>query len=463
MADRNLIQGAAALAQADGNMSRAFGAGLAQEATRIADDIIKKENERIAQVKNDMNLAAQFIGKMASTGSAAGQYKNILTSEGMNVKNKLNEIALDPSLNPVEKAAAYTKAVDEYNVLASTYASDQEKLVALQGVVRAGSYSNTIDRDTEEFGIARSLGTGDYEIIKDGYLVNGKKITSAELDQYVQLYKPKNIEAFSKLDIDLRNSITNAKGRKDIEKTVVNTANSIPVDQKLNYLVDYKGQAYNNFFQDGKINEDLVETAYSTEINKIRNESSVQPVIETKTIAGSDTFQSVFNTTDRYISQNNLGEQMVNSGVEISGRDVIKATEPDTNGNMIVSVQFSMKDGNPRVKDLTLNINNPDQRYLIDKAFAEQSFSGKSLQDFNTFYLNNISNLFTQQKIEEEINMDDFESNLIGGVEDTLQDIKETKAKKDAFDIGLGKKTNIKPELNIRERSTIPPVRRTKN
>tara|TARA_R100001480_G_C4738880_1_gene181778 strand:- start:618 stop:2009 length:1392 start_codon:yes stop_codon:yes gene_type:complete len=463
MADRNLIQGAAALAQADGNMSRAFGAGLAQEATRIADDIIKKENERIAQVKNDMNLAAQFIGKMASTGSAAGQYKNILTSEGMNVKNKLNEIALDPSLNPVEKAAAYTKAVDEYNVLASTYASDQEKLVALQGVVRAGSYSNTIDRDTEEFGIARSLGTGDYEIIKDGYLVNGKKITSAELDQYVQLYKPKNIEAFSKLDIDLRNSITNAKGRKDIEKTVVNTANSIPVDQKLNYLVDYKGQAYNNFFQDGKINEDLVETAYSTEINKIRNESSVQPVIETKTIAGSDTFQSVFNTTNRYISQNNLGEQMVNSGVEISGRDVIKATEPDTNGNMIVSVQFSMKDGNPRVKELTLNINNPDQRYLIDKAFAEQSFSGKSLQDFNTFYLNNISNLFTQQKIEEEINMDDFESNLIGGVEDTLQDIKETKAKKDAFDIGLGKKTNIKPELNIRERSTIPPVRRTKN
>ena len=440
MADRNLIQGAAALAQADGNMSRAFGAGLAQEATRIADDIIKKENERIAQVKNDMNLAAQFIGKMASTGSAAGQYKNILTSEGMNVKNKLNEIALDPSLNPVEKAAAYTKAVDEYNVLASTYASDQEKLVALQGVVRAGSYSNTIDRDTEEFGIARSLGTGDYEIIKDGYLVNGKKITSAELDQYVQLYKPKNIEAFSKLDIDLRNSITNAKGRKDIEKTVVNTANSIPVDQKLNYLVDYKGQAYNNFFQDGKINEDLVETAYSTEINKIRNESSVQPVIETKTIAGSDTFQSVFNTTNRYISQNNLGEQMVNSGVEISGRDVIKATEPDTNGNMIVSVQFSMKDGNPRVKELTLNINNPDQRYLIDKAFAEQSFSGKSLQDFNTFYLNNISNLFTQQKIEEEINMDDFESNLIGGVEDTLQDIKETKAKKDAFDIGLGKK-----------------------
>ena len=463
MADRDLIQGAAVLAQAEGNMSLALGAGITQEATRIADDIIKRENERIAQVKNDMNLAAQFIGKMASTGTASGQYRDILTQEGINTKNKLNEIALDNSLNAVEKAAAYTQAVDEYNTLASTYGADQEKLVSLQGVVRSGNYSNTINRDTEEFKIARELGLGNYKIVKDGYLVNGKKITSAELDQYIQLYKPKNIEGFSEFDVGLRNSFTDAKGRKDIEKTIVNTATSIPIDQKLNYLVDYKGQAYNNFYKDGKIQEDIVETVYLTEINKIRNESSVQPIVETKTIAGSDTFQSVFNTTNRYISQNNLGEQMVNSGVEISGRDVIKATEPDANGNMIVSVQFSMKDGNPRVKELTLNINNPDQRYLIDKAFAEQSFSGKSLQDFNTFYLNNISNLFTQQKIEEEINMDDFESDLIGGVEDTLQDIKERKAKKDAFDIGLGKKRNIKPELNIRERSTIPPVRRTKN
>jgi hypothetical protein len=282
MADRDLIQGAAVLAQAEGNMSRALGAGITQEATRIADDIIKRENERIAQVKNDMNLAAQFIGKMASTGTVAGQYRDILTQEGINTKNKLNQIALDNSLNAVEKAAAYTQAVDEYNSLASTYGADQEKLVNLQGVVRAGSYSNTIDRDTEEFGIARSLGTGDYKIVKDGYLVNGKKITSAELDQYIQLYKPKNIEGFGKFEAELRNSITSAKGKKDIENSFINTALAIPIDQKLDYLVDYKGQAYNNFFQDGKINEDVVKTAFATEMNNLRNESAVAPLVETK-------------------------------------------------------------------------------------------------------------------------------------------------------------------------------------
>ena len=92
MADKNLIAGAAALARSESMLGSALGAGLTQEATRIADDIIKKENERQAQVKNDMNLAAQFIGKMASTGTAAGQYRDILTQEGIKTKNRLNEI-----------------------------------------------------------------------------------------------------------------------------------------------------------------------------------------------------------------------------------------------------------------------------------------------------------------------------------------------------------------------------------
>ena len=282
-ADKNLIQGAAALAQSEGNMSRAFGAGLTQEATRIAGDIMKREEERQAQVKNDMNLAAQFIGKMASTGTAAGQYKNILTSEGMNVKNRLNEIALDPSLNAVEKAAAYTKAVDEYNVLASTYAGDQEKLVNLQGIVRAGNYSNTIERDSEEFGIARALGLGEYKIIKDGYLVNGKKITSAELDKYVGLYKPKNIEAFAKLDSELRSSIRDAKGDKSSEESILNEALSIPVEQKLNYLVDYKNQAYSNFVnENNELNEEVINIAYNTEMNNLQTESAVSPIVKTR-------------------------------------------------------------------------------------------------------------------------------------------------------------------------------------
>lgn len=284
-ADKNLIQGAATLSQAEGNMSRAFGAGLAQEATRIAGDIVKREEERQAQVKNDMNLAARFIGKMASTGSATGQYKNILTSAGMATKNKLNEIALDSSLNAVEKAAAYTKAVDEYNVLASTYSADQEKLVALQGIVRSGNYSNTINRDTEEFQIARALGTGDYKIVRDGYIVNGKKIKSEELDQYIGLYESKNMEAFSKFDSELRKSIRDAKGNKSYEDSVLGEARNIPVEQKLKYLVNYKEQAYNNFVnENNELNEDSINAVYDKVLDDLRKESSVKPLVSSTTV-----------------------------------------------------------------------------------------------------------------------------------------------------------------------------------
>lgn len=464
MADRNLIAGAAALAQSQAAKSLGFGAGLAQEATRIASDIIKREEERKTQVKNDMNLAAQFIGKMASTGAASGQYKNILTSEAMSTKNRLNEIALDQSLNAVEKAAEYTKAVDKYNTLASTYASDQEKLIALQSVVRAGNYSNTVDRNTEEFQIARALGTGDYEIVKDGYVVNGKKIRSAELNNYVGLYEPKNIEGFATFDSQLRNSIRGAKGNKGAEQSILNEALNIPAEQKLKYLVDYKDQAYSNFVnENNEINEDAINTAYLSEMNKLRSESAIDPIVEVTTVPGLDIYQSIVGTTDRYINQNNLGEQLQTGGYKLDNKEIIQATEPDENGNMIITLQVTMKDGKLQGQEVTLNINNPDHRYLIDKTFADKSYSGKTLQEFNTFYLNNLPNLIIQQQLQnqiiEEANMGDFENNVI----DTLSEIKETKAKKDAFEIGLGKKRNIKPKLNIREKSSIPTVNRKIN
>lgn len=352
-ADKNLIQGAATLAQVEGNMSRAFGAGLTQEATRIAGDIMKREEERQAQVKNDMNLAAQFIGKMASTGTAAGQYKNILTSEGMSVKNKLNEIALDSSMNAVEKAAAYTRAVDEYNVLASTYAGDQEKLVNLQGIVRAGNYSNTIDRNTEEFEIARKLGTGDYKIVKDGYIVNGKTITSAELDNYVGLYKPKNMEAFSTFDGQLRNSIRGAKGNKNVEQSILNEAINIPTEQKLNYLVDYKDQAYSNFVnKNNEFNEEAINTAYNTEMNNLRTESAVNPIVETKEDDASIGIQYYNLLKDSFSDETKLmpfiGRFGIREGVELD-EGTIQKVERTEDG-----ISVETKDENDKIQQQVL-------------------------------------------------------------------------------------------------------------
>ena len=373
-ADKNLITGAAALAQSESMLGSALGAGLTQEATRIADDIIKKENERQAQVKNDMNLAAQFIGKMASTGTAAGQYKNILTTEGIATKNKLNQIALDPSLNAVEKAAAYTKAVDEYNVLASTYAGDQEKLVALQGVVRAGNYSNTVDRNTEEFKIARALGTGDYEIVKDGYMVNGKKITSAELDQYVGLYEPKNTEGFATFNSQLRSNIRNAKGNKDVEQSILNEALNIPVEQKLKYLVDYENEAYSNFVnENNEINEEIINTTYKRKMVELKNQSAIDPIVETEKDDASIGIQYYNllseNLTDEAKIMPFLSNFGIRKGVELD-EGVIENTERVSDG-----IKISIKNDKGNIEEKTLNATE-----LLDIILANVSLTASQAQ-----------------------------------------------------------------------------------
>ena len=376
MADKNLIAGAAALARSESMLGSALGAGLTQEATRIADDIIKKENERQAQVKNDMNLAAQFIGKMASTGTAAGQYRDILTQEGIKTKNRLNEIALDQSLNVVEKAAEYTKAVDEYNTLATTYGGDQEKLVNLQGIVRAGNYSNTIERDSEEFGIARALGLGEYKIIKDGYLVNGKKITSAELDKYVGLYKPKNIEAFAKLDSELRSSIRDAKGDKSREESILNEALNIPVEQKLNYLVDYKDQVYSGFVdENNKLNEDAINLVYGEVLKKLREDSSVEPLISSKAVDPS----SHQGRANRYVESAQTLE-----GLEGLLNEALPGAW-QRNGNIISFYAGNTEDGQPLYDSQLADVSTPEGIRAVLKLTATQEYSPANAAKMNDY------------------------------------------------------------------------------
>ena len=153
---------------------------------------------------------------------------------------------------------------------------------------------------------------------------------------------------------------------------------------------------------------------------------------------------------------------MVKSGVKIKGAEVISSTEVNGNGDITVDVVFT-KTGGGKAVPVTLNVFNKDDRKLIDQAFANENYSGKTLENFNNFYFEYINDVGTEEEEDGAIDMGEFEQSLKGGIEDTLSDIKRTKSKKDAFDIGLNKKINIKPELNIREKSSIPTVNRKIN
>jgi hypothetical protein len=388
---------------------------------------------------------------MASTGTAAGQYKNILTSEGMNVKNRLNEIALDPSLNAVEKAAAYTKAVDEYNVLASTYAGDQEKLVNLQGIVRAGNYSNTIERDSEEFGIARALGLGEYKIIKDGYLVNGKKITSAELDKYVGLYKPKNIEAFAKLDSELRSSIRDAKGDKSREESILNEALNIPVEQKLNYLVDYKDQVYSGFVdKNNKLNEDAINLVYGEVLKKLREDSSVEPLISSKAVDPS--------------SHQGRANRYVESAQTLEGLEgLLNETLPGAwqrNGNIISFYAGNTEDGQPLYDSQLADVSTPEGIKAVLKLAATQEYSAANAAkmsdyirqkeimgyDFSVNQSSSEGGNNSNEKNVIGIGAEEYPENIMNASDEPIVYNEKTDGSKGDFERSIYKKYNMNDE-----------------
>jgi hypothetical protein len=275
--DRNLIAGAARLADADSAKSLGFGAGLAQSALRIQKDIAERTNERRGILRQDMNTAATFIGKMQTLDKVTGQYHDVLTERGIYTRDELNRIATDTTLNSAQKIAEYSKLTNEYNALASQFTNDQQKLIGLQNSVAQGLTSETLDFNDEDTAIARGLGKGGYEITKDGYNVtydvgvgkNSKSKTilvkSQDLDKYIGKYSIKNIEGLTKIKNNFITETANAKGDTEAERLVQEKYRQLlTTDQKLKMLVDLEGNSV-DFYK----NDEAVISAFDDYAKKL--------------------------------------------------------------------------------------------------------------------------------------------------------------------------------------------------
>jgi hypothetical protein len=290
--DRNLIAGAAALAQSQTAKSLGFSTGLVQEAARIQQDIVQKTNERRAVLRQDMNTAATFIGKMQSLDKVTGQYHDVLTERGIYTRDELNRIATDTTLNSAQKIAEYSKLTNEYNALASQFTNDQQKLIGLQNSVAQGLTSETLDLNDEDTAVARGLGKGGYEITKDGYNVTydigGKSKTmlvkSQDLDKYIGKYSIKNIEALSTLQDNYAKEIANAKGDKQLEGIIQERFELLTTDNKLKLLVDLKGNAYNNYIdtETNELNLDLINADFKKYAAGLTDQFGYTPTPEEK-------------------------------------------------------------------------------------------------------------------------------------------------------------------------------------
>ena len=292
MADRNLIAGAAALAQSQTAKSLGFSAGLVQEAARIQQDIVQKTNERRAVLRQDMNNAANFITRMASLDKVSGQYHNVLTKEAQTTRDALNKIAADKTLNSSEKIAEYSRLTDEYNALAASFSADQGKLSEFQANIAQGLTSEALNLADEDTAIARGLGTGNYEITKDGYNVsydiNGESkkmlVKSPDIDKYISKYSIKDLEGLTTLQDNYVKEIANAKGDTQLEGIIQKRFELLPVEDKLKLLVDLGGNSYINYIdkETNELNVDYINAEFKKYAAGLTDQFGYTPTPEEK-------------------------------------------------------------------------------------------------------------------------------------------------------------------------------------
>ena len=472
MADRALIQGAAAVAAGKAAKGMAFREGFAAGAGDFAQKLAKGVEIREQKIADGAALAkANFM--TWDTNGLPPKYAELIQKEMAAANEKLNETGKDIKISGAAQKSIMDKIVQDASNKAKGYVQNIELErevgslnMQLEDPQIAQTVSGLVDPDIHDK--ITKVGGGNYTIDNNNnYIFEGdeKAYSFQEVQEMVQKFKNSTYDRTQVAGIR-NNNIEIASKSKNQEAFETNIDNLMKGAYTLTNPKDVfkmKSELVNVYGQEPAAIEGLSPQQLYDELKETRIEygknSVPEPVL--KPVSGSQTFKNITSSVNRYIKDGSLGDQMVKTGVKIKGAEVINASEVDSNGNITVDVVFT-KTGGGKAVPVKLNIFNKDDRKIIDQAFASENYSGKTLENFNNFYFEYINDV-GEEEDDSIIDMGDFENNLKGGIQDTLQDIKETKAKKDAFDIGLGKKRNITPELNIREKSTIPSVKRTKN
>lgn len=140
-ADKSLIQGAAALAQADSAMGSAFTKGAAAGAAPVTKQLflnIEKENK----LENEMTKRAEDINmKIMTNPNLAGEYHDDIKNAATTTRTEILDIAKDKSLSRSERNRLITEKVDGFNSLTSKYLVGQKSESLFLKGIEKGNYS----------------------------------------------------------------------------------------------------------------------------------------------------------------------------------------------------------------------------------------------------------------------------------------------------------------------------------
>jgi len=266
-ADKSLIQGAAALAQADSAMGSAFTKGAAAGAAPVMKQFmqnIEKENKL-----NDQLVAnAEAINmKIMTDPKAGGEYHEDIKGIATTTRSEILDIAKDKSLSRTERNRLITEKVDGFNSTTSKYLIGQKIEQDFTDNIGLGGFSNentALKKDAATIS-EYFKGEGELDRTETGFVFKNwndskenKEISFEELKNYL----PKKVDgkALNKMEIDVERL---AKKKYDTEAEF-----DAAINIEMNgYNIDERKNLLSNKLQYGDISglsEDDVNNNFKT-------------------------------------------------------------------------------------------------------------------------------------------------------------------------------------------------------
>ena len=420
MADRALIQGAAAVAAGKAAKGMAFREGFAAGAGDFAQKLAKGVEIREQKIADGGAMADAHLLTYNPDNNMPEMYQKLVQEKVQATNEKLNEIGKDISISGNAKKVSMQKIVtDAENEIKSytDYVNTELETISLIKRVADPNINQDLVSSfpDEKLDVIHAVGGGNYTLDNNkNYIIDGKSYSKREIKEIKDSYENAiyDTTAAKAAKISL---IEGAAKSKSIEEynTGVEARLSLynrnnPKDQALlkKELATVHGYTAAELQQIENEGGDFVG-ALREELNDIGKEFVPKPKMVSA--SGSEAYMNIRNTTNRYIQQENLPQQLI--GKTINNKRVVSAVAGPNNTLTIgldagSTTQNGVKTGFQ--SKITLNLNKVDDLYKIDTAIASEIYTGKDLQEFKEYYtkalninVDNIDNKINENNVNE--------------------------------------------------------------
>jgi hypothetical protein len=404
MADRALIQGAAAVAAGKAAKGMAFRESMATSAGNLALKMAEAVEKREQKIADGSALAkANFM--TWDTNGLPPKYAELIQKEMAAANEKLNETGKDIKISGAAQKAIMDKIVRDAENKAKGYAQNiqlEREVGALNMQLEdpqiAQTVSGLVDPDIHDK--ITKVGGGKYTLDNNNnYIFEGdeKAYSFQEVQEMVQKFKNSTYDRTQVAGI--RNSnleiAAKSKNQKDYETNIDNLMKGAYSLTNPKDVFQMKAELVNVYEQQPEDVQDLSPQQLYNKLKEIRvaygKDTVPEPVLTAA--PGAEAFKAITAQTNRYINEGRLaGENSVLKLKKLNG-NVIEQVNDLGNGVLEIKVKRRMDAEGIETTTMNYDLKNKDDRKEIDRVFANEVYSGKALQDYESFYLQNFDNV----------------------------------------------------------------------